>query len=59
MMYDMTMKVVTPAIVSRAIVVSFAANLKRRSSSPPFDCPAACSLIDLRSFGRWRPSERE
>ena len=31
MMYDMTMKVVTPAIVSRASVVPFAANLKRRS----------------------------
>ena len=34
MMYDMTMNVVTPAIVSRASVVPFAANLKRRSSSP-------------------------
>src|SRR5687767_12112448 len=30
----MTMKVVTPAIVSRASVVPFAANLKRRSSIP-------------------------
>jgi hypothetical protein len=28
------MKVVTPAIVSRASVVPFAANLKRRSSRP-------------------------
>ncbi len=34
MMYDMTMNVVTPAIVSRASVVPFAANLKRRSSNP-------------------------
>ena len=34
MMYDMTMKVVTPAIVSRPSVVPFAANLKRRSSNP-------------------------
>ena len=31
MMYDMTMKVVTPAIVSRASVVPFAAKRKRRS----------------------------
>ena len=31
MMYDMTMKVVTPAIVSRASVVPLAAKLKRRS----------------------------
>ena len=46
MMYDMTMKVVTPAIVSRASVVPFAANLKRRSSSPSSE-RAAVSDIDL------------
>jgi len=34
MMYDMTMKVVRPAIVSRRSVVPLALNLKKRSSIP-------------------------
>ena len=49
MMYDMTMKVVTPAIVSRASVVPFAAKRKRRSRNVSPACAAGSDIAV--SFG--------
>src|SRR3954451_7609513 len=46
MMYDMTMKVVTPAIVSRASVVPCAVKRNRRSRNPSWNV-AARLLIEL------------
>src|SRR6185437_11281243 len=46
MMYDMTMKVVMPAIVSRASVVPCAAKRNRRSRTPSWNV-AARLLIEL------------
>src|SRR5919106_3072900 len=57
MMYDMTMNVVTPAIVSPASVVPFAANWKRRSRTESLSEAAIADISLLSDVGTVR-SER-